>query len=229
MISGGTWAVVPVKTFRFAKQRLAAVLDEADRIDLAGAMLEDVLSVLETCRHRLAGVIVVTADEEASEISRRHDAIVLGEAPGGGLNAALGRVIDHLAASPDTGMLVVPADLPHVSPGDIEAMIDLIRSAPAVALVRAHDGGTNLLACRPPSAIAPAFGPDSFNAHCLAATRSGITATVLFAPHLQFDIDRPDDLPAFMRCHSATRTHAQLSALNERCADSRRGREGLGS
>lgn len=211
MRSGETWAVVPVKPFRLAKQRLASVLDERDRFDLARVMLEDVLSTLDACRHRLAGVIVVTADEEASTIARRHDASVFVETGAIGLNVALTLVVDHLARRVGTGMIVVPADLPHVSSGDIEAMVDLIRRAPTVALVRANEGGTNLLACRPAAAIAPAFGPDSFTAHCEAATRSGITPTVRFAPHLQLDIDRPQDLVAFLARDSSTRTHAYLS------------------
>ena len=95
-------------------------------------------------------------------------------------------------------------------------MIDLIRRTPSVALVRANDGGTNLLACRPASAIALTFGPNSFNAHCVAATRAGITPTVRLAPHLQLDIDRPDDLVAFMARESSTRTHAHLSERNVR-------------
>ena len=237
-----TWAVVPVKPFRLAKQRLVSVLNEGERTGLARVMLHDVLSALDACsRRRLAGVIVVTADEEASAIARQHDAFVFGETGATGMNVALTLVVDHLAPRPDTGMVVVPADLPHLSPGDIEAMIDLIRRAPSVALVRANDGGTNLLACRPAAAIAPAFGSDSFNAHCVAATRSGITPTVRFAPHLQLDIDRPEDLVAFMARVSTTRTYAHLSRLNiqqrlqtdvsatNRHGTSERGLGGLGS
>jgi 2-phospho-L-lactate guanylyltransferase len=239
MKGGETWAVVPVKPFHLAKQRLATILDERDRVGLARVMLADVLSALDACSHRLAGVIVVTADEEASVIARQHDALVFSEAAAIGLNEALGRVVHHLTGRADTGMIVVPADLPHVSPGDISAMIDLVRCPPAIALVRANDGGTNLLACRPVRAIAPAFGPDSFNTHCALAVRSGITPTVRFAPHLQLDVDRPDDLVAFVSLESATRTHRYLSKLNvrqrlrdqtrrtSRSGASDRGREGV--
>ena len=211
MRRGETWAVVPVKPFQLAKQRLASILDEGERIDLARVMLEDVLSTLDAGSDRITGVIVVTADEGASTMARRHGALVFSETGTIGLNAALTYVIKHLAQRTDTGVVVVPADLPHVAESDIDAMLDLIRYAPAVALVRANDGGTNLLACRPAAAIAPAFGPDSFNAHCMAATRSGITPTVRLAPHLQLDIDRPEDLVTFMARESSTRTHAHLS------------------
>ena len=65
---------------------------------------------------RLAGVIVVTADRAAAAMARRHNAIVLMETAAVGMNAAVARVVKYLTGSLDAGMVVVPADLPHVSP-----------------------------------------------------------------------------------------------------------------
>jgi 2-phospho-L-lactate/phosphoenolpyruvate guanylyltransferase len=208
------WAVVLVKPFERAKQRLADVLDVGERAELARLMLEDVLTAIGGCRHRLAGVIVVTADAHAAAIARRHKALALVEAAPVGINAAISQAVAHIVERSSAGVVVVPADLPHLLPADIEEMIDLINSPRAVVLVRASDGGTNLLACRPAGVITPRFGPDSFNAHCVAASREGITPTVRFAPHLGLDIDRPDDLLAFVARGSATRTHEYLSTLN---------------
>jgi len=213
MTGPDVWAVVLVKPFHLAKQRLAGVLDAGERSELARVMLEDVLTAIDAC-DRLAGVIVVTADRAAAAVARRHDAIVLMETAAIGMNAAVARVVKYLTGSLDAGIVVVPADLPHVSPEDIEEMIDLIDHAPAIALVRSTDGGTNLLAFRPSGVIAASFGPDSFNSHCDAAVRKGITPTVYLAPHLSLDIDRRDDLAAFVSRQSPTRTHAYLSRLN---------------
>ena len=213
MTGPDVWAVVLVKPFALAKQRLTGVLDAGERSELARVMLEDVLTAVGACR-RLAGVIVVTADRAAAAVARRHEAIVLMETAAVGMNAAVARVVKYLTGSLEAGMVVVPADLPHVSPDDIEEMIDLIVCAPAIALVRSSDGGTNLLACRPSGVIAASFGPDSFNAHCTAAMRQGITPTVYFAPHLSLDIDRREDLAAFVSRKSPTLTHDYLSRLN---------------
>lgn len=213
MSSKDVWAVVLVKPFRLAKQRLANVLDAGERTELARVMLEDVLTAVDACES-LAGVIVVTPDRAAAAVARRHQAIVLMETAAVGMNAAVARVVKYFTGRSDAGIVVVPADVPHVSPGDIDEMIALIEHAPAIALVRSNDGGTNLLACRPSGVIAPSFGPDSFNAHCAAALRKGITPTVCFAPHLSLDIDRREDLDAFVSRQSSTRTHAYLSKLN---------------
>lgn len=213
MTGSDVWAVVPVKPFGLAKQRLAGVLDGAQRGALARVMLEDVLSAVAACRARLAGAIVVTADHDAASLARRHEASVHMESAAVGLNAALAGVVGCLSGRAAGGILVVPADLPQVSAADIEAMVDLIDRAPAIALVRARDGGTNLLACRPSSVITPSFGPDSFDAHCAAAASKGITPTIYDAPHLGLDIDRREDLEAFAEGESTTRTHAYLSRL----------------
>ena len=212
MTGPDVWAVVLVKPFRLAKQRLSGVLDVGERSELARVMLEDVLTAVDACE-RLAGVIVVTADRAAAAVARRHEAIVLMETAAAGMNAAVTRVVRYLTGSSDAGIIVIPSDLPHVSSGDIEAMIDLIDHTPAIALVPSRDGGTNLLACRPSSVIAPSFGRDSFNAHCDAAQRNGITPTVCFAPHLSLDIDRSEDLAAFVSRQSPTQTHDFLSRL----------------
>ena len=213
MISPSVWAVVLVKPFRLAKQRLATTLDVEERSELARVMLEDVLTAVDKCE-RLTGVIVVTADRAAAAVARRHEAIVLLETAAVGMNAAVLRVVRYLTGNSEAGIVVVPADLPQVTAHDIEAMIDLIDRTPAIALVRSSDGGTNLLACRPSDVIAPSFGPESFNAHCDAAVRKGITPTVYLAPHLGLDIDQRDDIAAFVSRQSSTRTHAYLSSLD---------------
>lgn len=213
MTGRDVWAVVLVKPFRLAKQRLSGVLDTDERTELARVMLEDVLSAVDACES-LSGVIVVTADRAAAAVARRHEAIVLMETAPVGMNAAVVRVLKYLTGRSDAGIVVVPADVPHVSPADIEEMIALIDRTPAIALVRSSDGGTNVLACRPSGVIAPSFGPDSFNAHCAAAVQKGITPTVCLAPHLSLDIDRHEDLDAFVARESATRTHDYLTRLN---------------
>ncbi len=62
------WAVVPVKEFARAKQRLAGLLSAGLRQKLADAMFEDVLESLSAVND-LAGIVVVTVDPEAGAIA----------------------------------------------------------------------------------------------------------------------------------------------------------------
>ena len=66
----GILAVVPVKEFEGAKQRLSSCLSPEERRALATTMLEDVLDARERGRD-LAGLIVVTVDPVATSLAAR--------------------------------------------------------------------------------------------------------------------------------------------------------------
>ena len=67
---GSPMILLPVKNFANAKQRLASVLDAAQRRKLARAMLEDVLQALHSWAQR-PPVAVVTSDGYARRLARR--------------------------------------------------------------------------------------------------------------------------------------------------------------
>jgi 2-phospho-L-lactate/phosphoenolpyruvate guanylyltransferase len=212
------WAVVPVKSMAQAKQRLAGVLAPHERPALARAMLQDVLAAL-TASACLAGTLVVTNDAAAIAIARGAGADVLTDAPDAGLVPALEHAAHVLAERGREGMLIVPADVPLITPQDIAHIAQRHRghanTEAAVTLVYAsHDGGTNALACSPPDALPLRYGPDSFRLHVQAARALGLTPDVLHMPRFGRDIDGPADLRALLAdpCAADTRTHAWLHA-----------------
>lgn len=204
---GRVVALVPAKPLRLAKARLAPVLAAAARASLAAAMLEDVLQALAS-EPRICGTAVVTGDPEAGRLARRHGARVLADPPGGGYREAAAHGLAALAAMGVDAALVLPADVPLAGADEIAALIDLARDR-AVALVpAASDGGTNALLLRPPSILAPAFGPDSLRRHVDAARRAGIEPLVSEMVGIGLDIDRPADLDALLAHPSAGRTRS---------------------
>ncbi len=208
-------AIVPVKRFSTAKSRLAAVLSEIERARLARLMFEDVLDALALANEFLAGVIVVTADESAAVLARSRDAIVVLSSADNGINAAVELAIRHIGGGRDDGVVVVPSDIPQLSAVDIAKAVATVASPRTMAIVPAtEDGGTNLLAYRPADAALLRFGPHSFEQHCRAALRAGVTPHVLNIAELGLDIDRPENLRAFLSLKSQTRTHAFLSAIH---------------
>ena len=209
------WAVVPVKRFSTAKSRLATVLDAIERAELARLMFEDVLDALALCKEFLAGVIVVTSDEGAVALARSRGAAVVPDADDNGFNAAVRLAIRRIDQGSNDGVIVVPSDIPQLSPNDIFKAATAISAPRTLAVVSAtEDGGTNLLACRPADAVPLCFGPHSSDQHCRAALLAGVTPHVLTLPELGLDIDRPENLRAFLSIKSKTRTHAFLSAIH---------------
>src|SRR5579863_6760187 len=70
-----TLAILPVKSFPHAKQRLRDGLAADLRSELAETMLYDVLGALSACA--VDGVIVITSGPEVAAIAREHGAEVL--------------------------------------------------------------------------------------------------------------------------------------------------------
>lgn len=211
MRRSGIHAVIPVKSFASAKQRLSPFLNSAERAHLACIMFEDVLDALGLTR-QLRGCLVVTHDVQAALIARKAGVQVVDVNGDFGFSAAVSYATSALP--PDEGMMVVPTDVPHVSP----ALVDLIAAltpSPGLTLVPAtSDGGTNLLAMRPCTLLPPMFGRDSFARHQRAASAAGITPVIWPSAEAGRDLDRPTDLTAFLTLKSATRAHGFLAGLD---------------
>ncbi|MCB4769321.1 2-phospho-L-lactate guanylyltransferase [Ancylobacter sp. Lp-2] len=217
--AGGIWAVVPVKPFGLAKQRLAPALGAEARARLARAMLEDVLAALRQARQHsdaLAGTLIVSAEPATEELARAFGAERLAEAEAIGLNAALERAAQHLMGRGAAGLLVLPGDLPGLSGSEVVRLIGAHPAGRAVSLVAAHDGqGTNALLATPPDAIGFSFGPGSLAAHRAAARAAGMAAFVHEAgalPGIGFDVDAPDDLARLGGLSGPSHTRAALAA-----------------
>jgi 2-phospho-L-lactate guanylyltransferase len=205
------WAVVPVKDLQHAKQRLAGVLDAAERRGLFAAMLEDLLAAL-VASAGLAGILMVTRDRQAQELAARYGARVLVEAANRGHTAASTLGAATLAAEGAAGMLQLPADLPLLTAADIDAVLQAHAEAPSITLAPSRDRlGSNAVACSPPDLLPLRFGDDSFYPHLERARALGIEPSIVERPGLALDIDTPADLAAFLAAPSATRAYAYLS------------------
>lgn len=186
------WAIVPVKQLGRAKQRLSAVLSAQERIALARAMTQDVLTTL-SATPELDGILVVTGDTTVTRLAARFGAAMIGDMMEAGVNAA----VRHGLRAPqisDAGVLIVPADIPFATPADLHSVLSGLRDADVVLAPAASDGGTNALAMRRRDLIVPGFGTDSFMRHQALARNAGLACDVVRREGLGQDIDNPCDL-----------------------------------
>ena len=187
-------AVIPVGELERAKSRLGEVLDAEERRDLVIGMLERTLAAT-MASPRIAETLVVTPDAEVATIARATGARVIRQADRGlnhGLDEARNAAVDDGA----TALLVLPADLPAVSPEAVDALLATldVNGPPLVAIVPdRHGRGTNSLLLAPPDVIDFAFGGDSRVAHHHAAEAASTRVVKLDGP-LSLDIDTPEDL-----------------------------------
>jgi 2-phospho-L-lactate guanylyltransferase len=186
-----TLAILPVKSFGAAKQRLAESLGAGTREALAQAMFADVLASLRRTPG-LDGIVVVTSDRVAESAASGSRVRVLPDTAQAGQSEATLIGIRHALAEGYERALLVPGDTPLVQPGDLAG---LLAGAHGVTIVPdRHGTGTNALVLAPPDAIEPSFGPDSFARHVAAAEAAGVTQRVTDVRTLALDVDTSDDL-----------------------------------
>jgi 2-phospho-L-lactate guanylyltransferase len=187
-------AIVPVGSLERAKSRLGAVLDAEERRDLVLRLAEHTIRAA-VASSQIDETLVVTPDDEVRELALRAGARPLRQRSRG-LNDGLREARDDAIAGGATAVLILPIDLPRVSPAAISNLVAtaLDRPPPVVAIVGdRHGRGTNALLLSPPDVIDVHFGGDSHDAHEAAAATAGATFIELDGP-LTVDLDTPDDL-----------------------------------
>ncbi len=179
-------ALVPVKAFGAAKQRLAAVLSDVERERLARATAAGVLHAVAPFHPH-----VVCDDDEVAGWAVTHGATVIRDQHRG-LNPAIDLAVGHLAQHGYDHVLVVHGDLPRPT-----ALARLAASARSGAIVLVPDrrlDGTNVAMFPVARALAAAYGPGSFRRHLAAALATGCPVSVVRDVELALDIDQPSDL-----------------------------------
>ncbi|GAB4398927.1 MAG: 2-phospho-L-lactate guanylyltransferase [Anaerolineales bacterium] len=193
------WAIVPVKPLRLGKSRLAGVLSDDERTALNRLFLENTLSVLQQTPE-VNQTLVVSRDPAALAIAREFGARTVLEDGSPDLNRALRRATLLARAFATRGVFILPADLPLLTPGDLQEFFARAcdKNCVTIAPDRREDG-TNALLILPGGLIDYIYGAGSFQHHCDAARKAGARLEIVRNPRLALDLDTPDDLDVYNR------------------------------
>ena len=186
------FAVVPVKDLWGTKSRLEPILNPGARAGLTLYMMGRVVSAIRGAG--VENVCVVSPDRIVLDEARKRGATPLLQ-ESRGLNPALEEGRRWVTERGGSSLLVLPADLPLLDPGDVRAVLDRIGEEDSIVI--SPDGGrtgTNALLLRPPDALPFNFGPGSYEAHLRATRERGLDFRVCERPHLAFDLDTAEDL-----------------------------------
>jgi 2-phospho-L-lactate/phosphoenolpyruvate guanylyltransferase len=209
-----TAAILPVKSFTRAKQRLGETLADPLRPMLAEAMVADVLAALSSTTAIDRTIVVTREPTVIDAVAGDGETTVVSDEGETGQSAAAALGILHALREDFDRVLCVPGDCPALDPAELDEML---RSAspggPAVlVLPDRHGTGTNGLLLSPPDAIEPSFGPGSCERHLALARAAGVGGRVHELQSLLLDIDTGADLAAL---------RARLGALGERAERTR--------
>lgn len=194
-------AIIPVKRFGSAKQRLLAVLDRPQRAGLVKAMLADVLAAI-SASEGVERLIVVTGEGRAERIALAHarrtatplEVLRDPDDRGHSEAATLGiiRALSHGARC----AVLLPGDCPLLERAELDAAIGRMSPGRVAVVPDRHGTGTNGLLLAPADAIGPAFGEGSMARHRDRAARAGHSVAIERLSSLALDLDTPDDLAA---------------------------------
>lgn len=186
--------IVPVGSLDEAKSRLGAVLDAEERQELVRRFAVTTISAA-VAASSVTDTLVVTPDDDVRAIAMAAGARPLRQRSRG-LNAGLREARDEAIAAGADAVLILPIDLPSITPEAIDAVVRRLGASdlPVVGIVPdRHGRGTNGLYLAPPDAIDVQFGGDSREAHVAAAAAARIPVVTLDGP-LSVDVDTPEDL-----------------------------------
>lgn len=205
--------LVPVKALAQGKSRLSVCLSVEARRALSRAMLTDVV----TSARSAAGVdrvVVVSSDVSLLQLARQLGVDTVDEGYPRGLNGAVAVGTEFCLQLGATAVLVLLADLPLVTPGDIELIFRQMNEEPQVIIVPCKEGeGTNALLRYPPEVVPTRFGGPSLEAHRKVAREYSIACQTVEIPHIAFDIDSSEDLRWFASQPQSTQTLRVLQEL----------------
>ncbi len=174
-----TVVIIPVKSFRLGKRRLATALVDAQRSRLGRALANHVAETVEE-----AGLLAVfvTDDPEVAAWAASTGFPSLPE-PGQGLNVAAAAGVEWADQS-RSRWIILHSDLPLLRAGDLRALVEVDGDV----IAPSSDGGTSAISTRRP--IEFAFGPASFHKHLPQLD----SPQIVIRPGFLLDIDSPDDL-----------------------------------
>ena len=213
------WAIVPYKEPPFGKSRLSDRLTPSQRNVLASTMLENVVDALLQAEH-VRGILLVSDSTNLAEFMLKENIVIL-ETQTTNLRDAVthaGRFATKQLRCPTT--FIVPADLPLISPNDIDFAISQHEKVTIIPDARLK--GTNGIIATPPNGFDYVFNGQSYRQHQHNAQVAGLNPKSLQIESFSYDVDTFDDLLMIVQLQPESRTAAvyhsfttELSSLAE--------------
>ena len=217
-----TVAVLPVKRWDAAKQRLAEDFGKGTRRALVEAMVTDVLIALRRSK-RVDLTLVITKEPGVEALAHGYDADAVHDTAEDTHSAAAALGVQRAVERGARRVLLIPGDCPAMDPKEIDALLarPVAEAGEVVIISDRHGTGTNGLLLTPPQVIDPAFGPGSRERHERLAAAAGVPCSVQEVRSLMLDVDTAEDLDVVREAlgegvGNAAHTRGMLSRLARR-------------
>jgi 2-phospho-L-lactate guanylyltransferase len=208
-------AIVPVKRFSQAKQRLAKALSPQARQELCREMLGDVLEAIGESSY-IERTVVVTREWDLPVVEVPWTGVSDKRRSTRSKAATLG--VEAAVAEGAECVAMLPGDCPLLDPAELNGALRRAKPGRVAIIPDRHGSGTNGLIMSPPDAIEPAFGPGSRERHEKLARGFGHEVAIERLYSLSLDVDTYEDLTVLRQALDrnpglAPRTAAKLAEL----------------
>ena len=139
--------LLPIKILANAKQRLASVLEQQARTELAQAMLRDVVETLAA--YAGDGVSMATSDPFAIELAGQYGFEVIRDESNVSETDAIEMATRVCESRGIESTLVIPGDIPLIEAADIRAIYDSSPQTGSVLVPSGDKRGTNAVLRQP--------------------------------------------------------------------------------
>jgi len=201
--------LIPVKNLSGAKQRLASILDQGTRTELAQAMLQDVLECIANCQSK-PEVAVVTSDPFATQLARRLSFEIIADHANAGETGAIEMATQVCIARGADSTLVIPGDIPLIQSSELATILEAAPERGSVLVPAADGRGTNAALRRPAGLFPLRFGNDSFKPHLATARATQQPCVILSLSGIALDIDTLPDLKELAAAPGDTRSQKMV-------------------
>lgn len=190
------WAIVPVKSMKQAKSRLAGVLSDEARVALNYGLIMRTLGAIINVPE-IERILIISKDHGVLRLAKKYGAMMVWEEgrPPDDLNHALQQATSVAVDCGAEAIMILPTDLPLLSGDEIRNFIANIGCPPEIIIApdRRREG-TNALILNPCGILKYQYGEKSFQAHVSQAQEKGVRISVYVSPVFQLDLDMPEDL-----------------------------------
>lgn len=207
------YILIPVKDLTRAKQRLAALMTQAERTRLAWAMLENTFAAAAQT-HSADRVAIVTLYPPAIQLAKKFGMEVILETEQISESVSVDFGSREAAKRGAEAVLRLPIDLPLITAEDIETVLAADKPDPSVVIVPSRDGtGTNAILRRSPTLFPSHFGAGSLAKHIREAGQANATCTLVELPNIALDIDEPEDLVELLTLEQGSKIYDLLAEM----------------
>lgn len=187
------WAIVPVKPLRRGKSRLSEILSEDERAHLNHQLFVHTIDILKQV-DAITDILVVSRDSNVLTEARDLQVRTVTENGTPELNTALRRATLFSKVFSTEGVLIVPADLPLMTPEDVSEFLDARTEPPCIVIAPdRRRQGTNLLFTKPADLLTFSYGKESFDRHLELAKEKQAQVVIIENERIALDLDLPED------------------------------------